>query len=96
MEDQMKSRLITLAACLLVAGELSAATTKTTATADTDVNAAAVIPVTTAQLVDEESPALDKTLGKRGAIERRMSDAAEKRRISRESTSTVSGTVLPR
>ena len=75
----MKSRLITLAACLLVAGELSAATTKTTA-----------------QLVDEESPALDKTLGKRGAIERRMSDAAEKRRISRDTTSTVSGTVVPK
>lgn len=52
--------------------------------------------VATAQVVEEESPALDKTLGRRGAIQRRMEDAAERRRMARESTNTVSGTVTPR
>lgn len=53
------------------------------------------------QYDEEETPELDKTLGKRGAIERRMSEAQDRaqevRRASREARSSriASGTVVP-
>lgn len=46
--------------------------------------------------VEEENPTLDKILGRRGAIERRMSEAAEKKRMARENSKTVSATVTPK
>lgn len=45
---------------------------------------------------EEENPTLDKILGRRGAIERRMSEAAEKKRMARENSKTVSATVTPK